>query len=182
MRIIAGEAKGRKIVAPEGRETRPTSDRVKESLFNILMNEIGDAKVLDLFAGTGNLGLEAVSRGASQCIFVDNSRDSIKIIHKNIELLKYEDFCEVYDNDAYMALNVLHKRNIRFDIIFLDPPYHKNIIPLCIEKIAGYNILNDGGVIAAEHDIRDELADNIQDMSLCKRSAYGDTVLSFYRA
>lgn len=180
MRIIAGEAKGRKIIAPEGRETRPTSDLVKESLFNILMNKMADAVVLDLFAGSGNIGLEAVSRGASKCILIDSSRDSIKIIHKNIEMLKYEGFCEVYDNDAYSALNVLYKRNMGFDIIFLDPPYHKDMIPLCIEKIAGYNLLNDGGVIAAEHDIRDELPNNIQGMSLYKKSVYRDTVLSFY--
>lgn len=180
MRIIAGEAKGRRIIAPEGRETRPTSDRVKEALFNILMNELPEASVLDLFAGSGNLSLEALSRGAAHCTMVDSSRESVRIIHKNTEMLKYQNLCEVYENDANSALDALSRRSIRFDIVFLDPPYHKDMIPACIEKISKYSLLEDGGVIAAEHDIRDELSERIGNFELYKRSVYGDTILSFY--
>lgn len=100
MRIIAGDAKGRRLFSPEGNDTRPTSDKVKEALFNILGSLVPDSVVLDLYAGTGNLGLEAISRGAKHSVFIDYSRASIKIIHQNINSLKYEDYCEVYNNDG----------------------------------------------------------------------------------
>lgn len=181
MRIIAGDAKGRRITTPSGRDTRPTSDRVKESLFNILGDRVPDAVVLDLFAGTGNLGLESLSRGAKLSIFIDFNRDSIKIIKENIKLLKYEGNCEVYHNDAVSALNILAKREIKFDIIFVDPPYHKELVPAVIDKISELDLMKGSGIIAAEHDVKDCLPDRISNMISYKSSAYGDTVLTFYR-
>jgi 16S rRNA (guanine(966)-N(2))-methyltransferase RsmD len=181
LRIIAGEAKGRKILSPQGRNTRPTSDRVKESLFNILGQEIPGSNVLDLYAGTGNLGLEAISRGASFCLFIDNDRDSIKTVEYNVKLLKYEEHCEVHNNDAVQALNIIGKRNMKFDVIFLDPPYHKNIIPKVVDAVARYGIMSDECIIAAEHDIKDVIPEKILNLSLVKRFIYGNTVLSFYR-
>jgi 16S rRNA (guanine966-N2)-methyltransferase len=181
LRIIAGEAKGRSIISPLSKGTRPTSDRVKESLFNILGSRIPDSKVLDLFAGTGNLGLESISRGAEHCIFIDNNKESIKTIYENIRLLKYEGFCEVYLNDALSALSVLHRRGLVFDIIFVDPPYHMDMIPGIIECIMSTSILKEGGIIAAEHDTKDIVPDNILNAVKFKSSVYGDTILSFYK-
>jgi RNA methyltransferase, RsmD family len=180
LRIISGDAKGRRLVSPLGNETRPTSDRVKESLFNILGDRVPDSSVLDLFAGTGNLGLEALSRGASHCIFIDNSRESIKVVNQNIDILKYRDYCEVYDKDALSALNILSKRDIRFNIIFLDPPYHKEIVPQCLEKIELLKLLSSNGIIVAEHDIRDEIPERIGTLCLIKKYIYRDTALSLY--
>lgn len=180
MRIIAGDAKGRRILSPEGKDTRPTSDKVKESMFNILGSKVPDSKVLDLYAGTGNLALEAISRGAQSAVLIDRSRESIKIIHQNIKLLNYGEYCEVYNNDAIPALNILHRRGLSFDIIFLDPPYHKNILPEVIETIWSLNLLKSTGIIVAEHDTRDVLPDNIKDFVMVKKALYGDTRLSFY--
>lgn len=180
MRIIAGDARGRRIISPEGKDTRPTSDRVKESLFNILGTRVPSSKVLDLFAGTGNLGLEALSRGAESCIFIDNNSNSIRVIHENIRLLKYEDLCEVYNNDVISAIRILNRRDIKFDIIFADPPYHKNILPDVLKELSDNDVIKIGGVVVTEHDKKDVLPQSIKDLSIYKSSIYGDTVLSFY--
>jgi 16S rRNA (guanine(966)-N(2))-methyltransferase RsmD len=153
---------------------------VKGDLFNILGERVLDAKVLDLFAGTGNLGLEAISRGALSCVFIDNNRESIKIVHQNIEMLKYGELCEVYDNDSFEALRILSRRNLKFNMIFIDPPYHKDIIPRCLQKIGEFNMLEDEGIIAAEHDIKDVLPDEAAGLTMIRRVSYGDTVISFY--
>lgn len=181
LRIIAGDAKGRRLLSPQGRETRPTSDKVKESIFNILGDRVPDAEVLDLFAGTGNLGLEAISRGAKSSVFIDINRESIKIIHENIKLLKYEEYCEVYNNDSFSALNILGRRGIRFDIIFVDPPYHKDIVPRVLDKIIETSVLKEYGIIVAEHDSRDEVPDRASNLIRYKSSVYGDTTISFYK-
>lgn len=181
MRIIAGDAKGRRIITPTGRNIRPTADRVKESLFNILGEKVPDSLVLDLFAGTGNLGLESLSRGAKLSIFIDFNKESIRIINENIKLLKYEGASEVYHNDAYGALNILAKRKMKFDIIFVDPPYHKDIVPAVIHKISELDLIDTAGIIAVEHDVNDRLPDSISNMTSCKSSTYGDTMLTFYR-
>lgn len=180
MRIIAGDARGRRINALPGRATRPTSDRVKESLFNILGDRVPDAKVLDLFAGTGNLGLECISRGAKFCIFIDYSREAVKIVRENISLLKYEDNCEVYNNDAMTALDILKRRGIKFDIIFVDPPYHKDAIPPILKKLAENDVIDKNGIVAAEHDIKDILPEKVYELTKIKQSVYGNTVISFY--
>lgn len=181
MRIIAGEAKGRNLKSPTGRQTRPTSDRVKESMFNILGDRVPDARVLDLFAGTGNLGLEAISRGAKLSVFIDDNRDSIKIIYDNIKLLKYESCCEVYHNNALSALNILNKKDKSFDIIFIDPPYHSDIIPKILETISEAGIMSEYGVIISEHDIKDYLPEKVLNMERYRYTVYGDTALSFYK-
>jgi len=181
LRIIAGDAKGRKIAAPPGMDTRPTSDKVKGALFNILGSKVLGARVLDLFGGAGNLGLEAISRGAEQCIFVDNSLCSVKIIHQNINTLGYEKFCEVYRRDAFSALDILEKRGAKFDIIFLDPPYHRDMVPMAIKKISQCRILEDNGVIVAEHDAKDFIPEQILDLILVKTYFYGSTGISLYK-
>lgn len=181
MRIIAGEARGRRIFTPTGRETRPTTDRVKESIFNILGSKVPEARVLDLFAGTGNLGLESISRGANHCIFVDNSREAVKLVRENIALLKYEDYTEVYNNDALSALDVLKKRSINFNIIFLDPPYHKDIVPVVLNKIIETDTIAGEGIIVAEHDNKDPVPETISYLVRFKWSVYGTTTVSFYK-
>ncbi|MDI6618442.1 MAG: 16S rRNA (guanine(966)-N(2))-methyltransferase RsmD [Clostridiales bacterium] len=181
MRIIAGDARSRRIISPNGSDIRPTSDRVKESLFDIIGNKVVDAKVLDLFAGTGNLGLEAVSRGASLAVFIDISRESIKIANENINLLNYQKYCEVYNNDALTAIDILSRRKVIFDIIFIDPPYRKDIIPEVLKKITEAQIIKSNGIVCAEHDAKDILPDEVSNIKRYKFNKYGDTILSFYR-
>lgn len=179
MRIIAGDARGRKILAPDSYDIRPTSDRVKESLFNMIGTKVQGAQVLDLFGGTGNLGLESISRGALFCIFVDSSRESVKLIKQNIELLGYEKYSKVYTNDAQAALRILSKREMKFDVIFMDPPYKKNIIPPLLTGIE--EILNKDGILVVEHDIRDAIPERVGNTINYRRKNYGDTVISLYK-
>lgn len=180
LRIIAGEARGRRIITPTGIQTRPTSDRVKESMFNILGDRVPGSKVLDLFAGTGSLGLESISRGAQSCVCIDNSKESIKVIYQNINMLKFEEYCEVYHNDAFSALSILGRKDRKFNIIFVDPPYHKEIVPLVLKKITDIGIIEGKGVIVSEHDSKDSVPEKISDLVRFKSVLYGDTALSFY--
>lgn len=134
-----------------------------------------------MFAGTGNLGIESLSRGAVHAVFVDKSRKSISVIKANLEHTKFLDKAEIYNADAYDAIQKLADRGIVFDIIFLDPPYKMNIIPKTLELISQKGILSDKGIIIAEHHITDELPDNIRDFTLYDRRKYGETLMSMYR-
>ena len=145
MRIIAGSCKGRPILAPKGMDTRPTLDRVKESLFGIIQFQIYGKTVLDLFAGSGNLGLEALSRGASFAAFNDMSRDAVKVIRANIEKLGFEQKSVVMNVDFAQAIRSLSAR--RFDIVFLDPPYRAGLMEKALKELSTAGILNDGAMV-----------------------------------
>ena len=121
MRVIAGKYKGRKLYSPEDSSVRPTTDKVKEACFSILTNDIYDARVLDLFAGTGGLGIEALSRGASHAYFIDHDPACIQCIRDNLHFTKLEDKATVLKQDAYSALNLIHEKSV--DVVFADPPY-----------------------------------------------------------
>lgn len=155
MRIISGYYKGRKITTLPHRDTRPTTDKVRENIFNILGPIDGD--VLDLFAGTGALGIEALSRGAAGCIFIDGAKDAVGVLKKNTEGL--DEPVEIYRNDYRRALKALAKREKTFDLIFLDPPYGKNIISFALSEIKRLGLLNEGGRIVTEAG-RDETFKN----------------------
>ena len=148
MRVIAGEYKGRRLQTPSDYAIRPTSDKVKEALFSILADRIYGRKVLDLFAGTGNLGIEALSRGASLCVFGDSSRESIRLIKANIAHCKAEKGAVVVPGDYRRTLASTSET---FDVILLDPPYDKGLLKPCFELIRERGLLNEGGVIVAEH-------------------------------
>lgn len=135
MRIISGSARGRKILSPQSSVTRPTLDRIKESIFNIIQNQIYGSMVLDVFAGTGSLGLEAASRGAKFSYLVDKSPETYPLLRENIKNLKFEDLCKSFNMDAYSALEEFASKSIVFDLIFIDPPYAKEMIPPAMESI-----------------------------------------------
>lgn len=152
MRVISGTARGKKLSSLEGLETRPTLDRVKEALFNIIQFDIRDANILDLFSGSGALAIEALSRGASSAILCDRSTNAIRIINKNLEDTRLKDKAEVINKDYLQALSKLKNESEKFDIIFLDPPYKSNYIEKSIESILKYDLLAKDGVIIAETD------------------------------
>lgn len=154
MRVIAGKYKKMQVHAAKGMTSRPTTDKIKENIFNILGPLEG--RGLDLFAGSGGLGIEAVSRGIRHMIFVDGSFDAVKAIKANVQTMDEE--IEVYRNDAFRALKALAKRHIQFDVIFLDPPYHKGLIDQAIEKIIAFELLKPSGVILCECG-KDEVID-----------------------
>lgn len=180
MRIITGIAKGRKIIAPEGMDTRPTSDRVKESVFNIISKKVYGARVLDLFSGTGNLGLEAISRGAEWCTFIEKNKITHKILLENVNNLGFSEKCEVYSRDAFDVLEMLGKNSEKYDIIFLDPPYSKGLIERAIIKISENSLINNKGIIMSEYDENDVIPENINGINIFRTEKYGRTKISFW--
>lgn len=126
MRVIAGSARRLVLKCPEGKHTRPTTDRIKETLFNILQGEIVDARFLDLFSGSGGIGIEALSRGAKQCVFVENEREAVTCIKQNLKTTRLSDQAQVMAMDVMQAIRRLDSLHEPFDIIFMDPPYHKD--------------------------------------------------------
>lgn len=153
MRIISGKYKGRVLAGFDIDGTRPTMDRVKESLFAIIQKYVKDSIVLDLFAGSGSLGIEALSNGSKKCFFVDKNQELIYILKKNTKLLE-EDF-EIIKADYSNALFNFKKDNIKFDIIFLDPPYKLNLINDALNKIYKYDLLNENGIVVCEYEMED---------------------------
>lgn len=177
MRIIAGEFKGRRLNTPKSDKIRPTSDKVKESLFSMISANIAEAVVIDLFSGTGNLGLEALSRGAKRCYFVDRSRDSIKIILQNIAHCKQEENAITIIGDYEKALKKIPEKA---DVIFLDPPYKAGFLTDCTCFISKLSLLSKGGVIIAEHLAREPLPDVTFGYVRIKEKKYGTIAISIY--
>ena len=152
MRVITGTARGRVLKELEGLETRPTTGKVKESLFSIIQFDIEGRRVLDLFAGSGALGLEAVSRGAESAVFCDSARESIDIVNANIKKLGYGNKCRVYHCDWERAVSMMAFRGDRFDIVFIDPPYGAGISDKAAATLYDKGLLAEGFIIALEHD------------------------------
>lgn len=178
LRVISGTAKGHKLKTPKGNSTRPTTDRVKESLFNIIAPYIPKSRVLDLFAGTGSLGIEALSRGAETAIFIDKSQECFGIIKNNLVHTKFMEQAEVFTGDSVLMLDRLTGK--KFDIIFLDPPYSKGLIDEALINIIKNGLIHKDTVIIAERDAKDDILDEIGSLKRVRDQKYGDTVLSFY--
>jgi len=181
MRVISGKYKGIRLNGPEGSNTRPTSDRVKEALFNILMTDVCGSRFLDLFAGTGSIGIEALSRDAEEVVFVDFDRNALRILKNNINKIDGEDLnYEIFQNTAFQALDHLTNRGKAFDIIFLDPPYEMEDTLSLIEKISDQEIIENYGKIIIEHDKKKKMPESIGALTLLKQKKYGNTMLTIY--
>ena len=178
MRVITGSARGVQLKTPEGMQTRPTTDRVKEALFSIIHFDIPGAKVLDLFGGTGQLGIEALSRGASEAVFVDAREDACKIIRENLKRTKLETKGKVLRADY---LDYLKRSRDSFDIILLDPPYAEVFLENSLKTITEIDILRTGGIIVAERPLGKELPWDFPGFTRSKDYKYGNTLLTLYR-
>ena len=182
MRIIGGEYRGRILKMPKGVKIRPTQDRVREAMFNIIRAGVPEARVLDLYAGSGAFGIEALSRGANLAIFVDNNINCIRVIKSNLLVLgDSAQLSQVVKLDALRSISRFKKENKKFDIVFLDPPYHKDLARNCLIKIDACDILAQHGFATCEHFVKDVMPERIGSLLLFKKKRYGDTVLSFYR-
>lgn len=181
MRIIGGSARGRRLKAPKGRALRPTAARVKEALFNILPHDLSGAKVLDLFAGTGNVTIEALSRGAAEAILVDASAESTKTIRENLRRLDLTDRAKVWNTPVNRALRLLGGRRETFDLIFLDPPYDQRLVETTLRTVSRGGLLRQTGTMIAEHSIREAIAARYDGLELSDQRRYGDTLLSFFK-
>lgn len=181
MRIIAGEYKGRKLKSLDGQNTRPTSDKIKGAIFNSIGPYFEDEVVLDLFSGSGNLAIEAVSRGAKKAICVEQHPAAVKIIKENIELTKEREKFQVLKMKAEKALKFFSEERQTFDLIFLDPPYAQQKIVEQIAEMMKDDLINDWGKIVCETDRSAGLPDNIDGLVLRKRQIYGGTEIVIYQ-
>ena len=176
MRVITGTARGRRLVTPEGLDTRPTTDKVKEAVCSALQFDFPGAKVLDLFAGSGQMGIEALSRGAASAVFIDADRKAVAAVRENLKACQFTDRAQVVTGDA---VSFLQRTGEKFDIAFLDPPYRhgilRQILPLLAEK------MQKNGIIVCEHEPECKLSERILDFDLQKQKKYGKIIISVFR-
>ena len=177
MRVITGSARGRRLGELKGMETRPTTDKVKESIFNCIQFDVADAHVLDLFAGTGQLGIEALSRGARDALFVDKRADAVKLIRENLALCRLEENAQVVCGDSIAQLASLRRR---FDIILLDPPYGSGLLQQAMEKIVSFDILSPHGIMVAESAADETLPELSAPYGVYREYRYGKIKVTIY--
>lgn len=178
MRVITGTARGRKLGQLQGMDTRPTTDQVKESIFNIIQFDIEGRRVLDLFAGTGQLGIEALSRGAAGCTFVDQSRDAAALVRSNLKLCRLSDRARVVQGEA---LSFLASDRERYHLVFLDPPYQTELLENALKKIAEIDILMENGIIICESPADKVLPELPQPYRKGREYRYGKIKVTVYR-
>lgn len=179
MRVISGKLKGKKLFSVKGQNLRPTSDRVKEAIFDILQDQIRGQKVLDLFAGTGALGIEALSRGAGGAVFVEGSPQSLVALRRNIEVCGLQEQVEVLAREAQTGIKILEARGESFELIFLDPPYRRGLARRVLQALSKSSIVSPGTLIVAEHSLSEEL-DSIPSWQRVDLRRYRRTQVSFF--
>ena len=179
IRIIGGELKGRKLVTVAGNKTRPTSDRVRESIFNILGDDVGDACVLDLYAGTGAMGIEALSRGAKWVLFAEYHKAALAALAMNIKKCCLENRTNVINWNLRDNLKILQSHKPAFDLAFIDPPYHQDMIQPTLAHLARSQCLANGARLAVEHSPREPIPENRPEFEVADRRRYGKTLVSF---
>ncbi len=180
MRVISGKLKGRRLFAAKGLNLRPTSDRVREAIFNILQGRFPGGRILDLFAGTGALGIEALSRGGEAAVFVEKNPESITALRKNIANCGLEGQAEVLEKEVRTAIRILGERERVFNLIFLDPPYGKGLARATLEVLSGSPILAPDALIIAEHSPGEPL-ENVPRLEEVDRRKYGGTLVSLFQ-
>lgn len=180
LRVISGSRKGFRLKAPKGLCTRPTQDKVKESLFNIIGGIKAGSNVLDLYSGSGGIGIEFLSRGAGKCYFIDSSKDSIIAIKENLQKTSFLEESIVYHNDIFRSMNILGNKKISFDYIFMDPPYDKNLEKRTLKLICEKQIISNSGIIIVEHRKSTTLEETLFCLKKIDERNYGDTTISFY--
>ena len=182
MRVIAGTGRGKKLSAPPGVTTRPTSDRVKESLFSILASRIDFAgiRVLDICAGTGSLGIEALSRGAGMCCFIECNQSVKTILEKNLIVTCFQNRSEIVSMDAVKAITVIAGRGQHFDLVFFDPPYDSELYRHVIEALDAAALLSPGSLLVAECSVRNPLLESYGSLKRFDRRVYGETALELF--
>ena len=179
LRIISGSLRGKKLQAVRGRQVRPTADRLRESIFNILSSRVHEAIVLDLFAGTGALGIEAVSRGAEHAVFIDNSPGALAVIARNIEECAYSRLTKVIKWDISKTLNCIKSSSPPFKLVFIDPPYNRNLIKPALRNLYRSNSVAKGAYVVIEHAAAEPIPANLKAFEIDQQRKYGKTLVSF---
>lgn len=183
MRVIAGSARGHTLKAPKGYLTRPTLDKVREAIFNVIADHVPDSIVLDLFSGSGAMGIEALSRGAAHCVFNDVNKKAIQIIKDNLAHTKLAAAAEIYNLEALQLLNFLGSQNekLSFNLVFIDPPYDSGLYSEVFKRLACNGLLSNGALLVAESNLELELRSQYDNLLLKKKSKYGDTLVWYYK-
>jgi 16S rRNA (guanine966-N2)-methyltransferase len=181
MRIIGGSAKGRRIKSPLGSALRPTSDQVREAIFDIIGPSIEDARFLDIFSGTGSVGIEALSRGARNVTFVDNKASSVELIKMNLEKCGFDKNFEILLCDAVQAITTLSNRQRRFEYIFIDPPYNSDLAVKCLEMLSAKGLLVPSTSVLVEHSDKKDIPEKISGFVSQREYKYGDTMVRLYQ-
>jgi len=184
LRIISGSARGRRLLSPKNSLIRPTADRVKESLFNILNSLIAgydSCRALDIFAGTGNLGLEALSRGAAYAFFIDNHKESVALVIKNLRMLGFDDRGRVIEREALSALRSLDKMKAPFQLVFIDPPYRQGLAERVMQFLATSALIDGNSLVIVEISSNELLPTAFDNLREFDRRVYGDTAIVFFR-
>ena len=179
MRIIGGEFKGRKLASVRGGNTRPTADRIREAIFNIISSQVYAAVVLDLFAGTGALGLEALSRGAQNAIFIETHKNTLSVLRRNVDAFGLENRATIIKWDILKNLDCLRALSTRIDLVFLDPPYAKNLIEPTLSNLHASGCLEASARIIVEHSPREAIPEDEMPFHLVDQRSYGKTLVSF---
>lgn len=181
MRVISGTARGRPLKAVPGSTTRPTTDKVKEAVFSMIGPYFDGGTVLDLYAGSGGLAIEALSRGMHRAVLIDHDRRAVDTIRDNLERTGFADRAELYRNDARRALSILAKRGLAFDLVFLDPPYRYTNMDEIMLEMEEKQLLADGARIVIEHDAKHTYEPSIGRSVCVRRAVYGEAAVSIYR-
>lgn len=181
MRVVAGDRKGMPLKAIAGNTTRPTTDKVKESIFNMIGPFFNGGLAVDLFAGSGGLGIETLSRGADHALFIEKDARAFQVLQENIKKCRYEDVSELFRTDAMRAVKALLKRDIVIDYLFLDPPYHKKEYYDLVETLVEGGKLAQDAIIMCEHSTEVTLPENYGRFHLIRQEEYGSTIISIYR-
>ena len=181
MRVVAGNRKGMPLKAIAGNTTRPTTDKVKESIFNMIGPFFNGGTAVDLFAGSGGLGIETLSRGAAHAIFIEKDARAFQVLQENIKKCRYEEISELFRTDAMRAVKALLKRDIIIDYLFVDPPYHKKEYYDLVETLVEGGKLAEDAIIMCEHSTEVTLPEKYGVFSLARQEVYGSTIISIYR-
>lgn len=181
MRVIAGKAKGRTLKAVPGQGTRPTTDKVKEAIFSMIGPYFDGGAALDLFAGTGGLGIEAWSRGIEKVISIDKEKSSIDVIRSNVQAVGAEQAFEIYRNDASRALKAIIKREQAFNLVFLDPPYRMHDMDQWLLLMLEHKLIAGDGLVVVEHDVKVQYPETIGQLQQQRHSQYGDIAVTIYK-
>jgi len=181
LRIITGELKGKKLFSIKGQTTRPTSDKLRETIFNILAHRLIGAFVLDLFAGTGALGIEAISRGALFSYFIDNKKEAVAIINKNIKSCKFEDRSSIIQWDIKKSLKCIEMLKNKFDLVFMDPPCNAGLIKPALINLQQSGTLQAGASVVIEHALYEPIPDDLKEFKISDKRKYRRTFLSILK-
>jgi 16S rRNA (guanine966-N2)-methyltransferase len=181
LRVISGNQRGRKLLTVKGMNTRPTADRMRESLFNILSSRVIGAHILDLFAGTGALGIEALSRGATSAVFIDREKTALSIIERNLEICGLGEQSRVLKWDIAINLKCVKERMPKFDIVFMDPPYDKGFVQKALANLYQSSSVTNGSIVVVEHSPAEQVPENFLGFEMTDQRRYGRTCFSFLR-